>query len=401
MNQPGRDALAGHLDALLAGSIATYPLDGALVDQARRVFSRLPMAQRVYARLRNLADNTPAWTPAQALGAAGQRYFVRPSGRPLTEGVPGVFTVAGLSGAVCCRACPRPRSKPPASPGCSGPEVATQAGDPRRLEADVLALYAADYVRAWEALLQDLVLPPVVGLNASAEALNLLGAPNSPMKDLLRGIARSSRRARRRKCRARPLPGPPVPPPRPPRVPPPGAASRVAAAVGVQLGSGAAPVAEVVERHFQALREASGQPLDGVLAILNDLYVQVARLANSPPGTVMPPSVGLDPGQRLLSEAQRQPAPLRAWMTALAQATGRAVRAARSRPSRRPRAVVVVVVVVVAGASSRFAAASRRASPSVASPMRRTCRWMTLSGSSPRAAPSTPSSPNICAPMST
>jgi type VI secretion system protein ImpL len=61
-----------------------------------------------------------------------------------------------------------------------------------------------------------------------------------------------------------------------------------------------------------------------VLAILNDLYVQVARLANSAPGTVPPQTTGLDPGQRLLAEAQRQPEPLRAWLVAMAQSTGRA-----------------------------------------------------------------------------
>jgi type VI secretion system protein ImpL len=69
VNQPGRDALRRHLETMLTGTLATYPLDGALVDEARRVFSRLPMAQRVYARLRPLAENTPAWVPAQPLGA--------------------------------------------------------------------------------------------------------------------------------------------------------------------------------------------------------------------------------------------------------------------------------------------------------------------------------------------
>ncbi|MDB5414616.1 MAG: ImcF domain protein, partial [Rubritepida sp.] len=324
VNQPGRDALGRHLDALLAGTLATYPLDGALVDQARRVFSRLPMAQRVYARLRPLADNMPTWTPGRPLGAAGQRYFTRASGRPMTEGVPGFFTVEGLYGAVLPRL-PQAALEAASESWVLGPEAATGgSGDPRRLEADVLGLYAADYVRAWEAMIQDLVLPPLVGLNASAEALNLLGAPNSPMKDLLRSIARQ------------------LSPGTAPEIPGAAAAtsaltqaaqaaagataSRLAAVVGSAVGgsSGATPVAQVVEARFQLLREAAGQPLDGVLAILNDLYVQVARLANSPPGTVMPPSPGLDPGQRLLSEAQRQPEPLRAWMTALAQSTGRA-----------------------------------------------------------------------------
>jgi type VI secretion system protein ImpL len=59
-----------------------------------------------------------------------------------------------------------------------------------------------------------------------------------------------------------------------------------------------------------------------VLAIVNELYVQVARLASSPPGTVVPaPTAGLDPGQRLLAEAARQPQPLARWLTALGQST--------------------------------------------------------------------------------
>jgi type VI secretion system protein ImpL len=326
VNQPGREALTRHLDALMAGTLATYPLDGALVDQARRVFSRLPMAQRVYGRLRPLAENVPAWTPGQPLGAAGQRYFARASGRTMNEGVPGLFTVEGLHRAVL------PRLSQAVLEAASeswvlGPEAATAgAADPRRLEADVLALYAADYVRAWEAMIGDLVLPAFPNLNAAAEALNLLGAPNSPMKDLLRSIARQ------------------LSPGTAPEAPGGAAgaavagavaqaaqaaagatASRVAAAVGANLaGSGAAPVAQVVEARFAPLREAAGAPIDGVLAILNDLYVQVARLANSPPGTVLPPSQGLDPGQRLLSEAQRQPDPLRGWLTAISQSTGRA-----------------------------------------------------------------------------
>ncbi|MCV5153517.1 ImcF-related family protein, partial [Escherichia coli] len=80
----------------LAGDFHRYPLDGALVDGARRVFSRLPMAGRVYARIRPLAQDIPPWVPADALGPAGQRYFARASGKPLSEGIPGIFTVNGL-----------------------------------------------------------------------------------------------------------------------------------------------------------------------------------------------------------------------------------------------------------------------------------------------------------------
>jgi len=319
VNQPGRDALGRHLDAMMTAPLASYPLDGALVDQARRVFSRLPMAQRVYARLKPLAENVPPWTPSRPLGAAGVRRFTRASGRPLTEGVPGLFTVEGLYGRVL------PRLSQAALEAASeswvlGPEAAAGvASDPRRLEQDVLALYAADYIQAWDAMLADLVLPPFMSLNEAAEGLNLLGAPNSPMKDLLRSIARQVSPG------AAPEPAAGAVAAAAAQAATAATASRVAAAVGAAVGgSGAEPVARIVEPHFQALRDAAGAPLDGVLAILNDLYVQVARLASAPPGTALPPSQGLDPGQRLLAEAQRQPPPLQSWLTALAQSTSRA-----------------------------------------------------------------------------
>ncbi len=72
-----RHAAAGragrHLDALLAQDFSAYPLDGALVDGARRVFSRLPMAERIYSRLRPRGTPLRAWKPAEAMGPAGQR----------------------------------------------------------------------------------------------------------------------------------------------------------------------------------------------------------------------------------------------------------------------------------------------------------------------------------------
>jgi type VI secretion system protein ImpL len=322
VNQPGRDALARHLDALLAEDLPTYPLDGALVDEARRIFSRMPMSGRVYARLRPLAANLSPWRPADVLGQAGARHFARASGQPLTEGVPGLYTVEGLYRIVLPRL-PQAALEAASESWVLGPAAATQAGNPHTLEADVLALYAAEYVRAWQTLLDDLVLPPPSGLAEAAEKLNLLGAPNSPMKDLLRGIARQL------------SPGTPPEPPAGAAAAAQGAAQvvgqaaqaaagRVAAALGAAASSGAEPVARVVEARFKDLREASGAPLDGILTNLNELYVQVARLASAPPGTVLPPSPGLDPGQRLLAEAARQPQPLSSWLRALAQSTQQA-----------------------------------------------------------------------------
>jgi type VI secretion system protein ImpL len=98
VNQPVRDALMAHLETTLARNFHRYPVDGALVDASRRIFSRLPLSERVFTRLQAAvaSQNIAPWRPADALGAAGQRYFLRASGTALTEGVPGIYTVDGL-----------------------------------------------------------------------------------------------------------------------------------------------------------------------------------------------------------------------------------------------------------------------------------------------------------------
>lgn len=308
-NQPVREGLVAHLDALLAKDFPAYPLDGALVDGARRVFSRLPMAGRVYARIRPLAQDLPPWLPADALGPAGQRYFARASGRPLTEGIPGIFTVDGLYKTILPRLGQVVREAA-AETWVLGPEAAASAeGDPVQLEQAVLRAYAEQYAAAWQALMDDLVLPPFPSLQAAAEGLNVLGAPNSPMRDLARAIARQLSPGTPPEGWQRPGQGP--------------EAQRVQQAQGAPPPpTGAEPATQPIEERFRAFRQASGQPLDASLAIVNELYVQVARLATSPPGTVVPGGgAGLDPGQRLLAEAARQPEPLSRWLRALGQST--------------------------------------------------------------------------------
>jgi type VI secretion system protein ImpL len=339
--EPTRNRLMGHLDALLEEDFATYPLDGALVDEARRVFSRLPMAERVYARLRSSATDVAPWRAAEPLGPSGQRLFTFGS-QPVTEAVvPGLFTVDGLYRAFLPML-PKAIAEAASESWVLGPNAAATTANAQQLEADVLQAYAKDYGDEWQKLLDKLSLVPFGGPAKAAESLNLLGAPNSPMRDLLKSIERQL------------SPG---------TAPPPGASTAagvVAAAKGVTasaagaanaLGAGgavakgaaaggtasrvaealgtttstvnpASVVAKVVEERFRPLREAAGKPLDGVIAVLNDLYAQIAKIASAAPGSAPPPGgAELDPAQRLMSEAQRAPEPLSRWLRTAAQSS--------------------------------------------------------------------------------
>ena len=95
---PLREALLRHLDALLAEPLPQVQLDGELVTAVRGRIATVPLAQRVYSRIRPsaAAQRLPEWRPADALGPAGVALFVRASGKPLTDGIPGFFTVDGF-----------------------------------------------------------------------------------------------------------------------------------------------------------------------------------------------------------------------------------------------------------------------------------------------------------------
>ncbi len=334
VNQPRRQELLAHLDALLAQDFAKYPMDGALVDRARIVFSRLPLADRVMSRLRPLADtarNAPPWRPSEAIGPAGARYFVRASGQPLNEGIPGLFTVEGLH-RIVLPALPQAVREAAAESWVLGPQASNVPGadDPARLEVAVLTLYANEYAAAWDRMLADLNLTPLPpNMAQAAEALNLLGAPNSPLRDILRSIARQLSPGTSPDAAPTPAGGAPAS----------GAAQRAAAAQGGPEPSSAEPVARIIEARYERLRGVPGAPLDGVLAIVNEMYVQAARLATAPPGTVLPPSPGLSPIQRLQAEAARQPEPLARWLTGLSAAAGGGTEAAiRARMGGAARA---------------------------------------------------------------
>ena len=87
-----------HLDALLAQPLPAVPLDDALVAQARTTFSRVSLASRAYSRIKPsaAAQSLPPWRPSDVLGPAGVRVFTRASGKKLSDGVPGFFTVDGF-----------------------------------------------------------------------------------------------------------------------------------------------------------------------------------------------------------------------------------------------------------------------------------------------------------------
>jgi len=308
LNQPLRERLARHLDALLAEPLPAIALDDELVSAARIAFSRVALAERVYSRVKSDAsgDGVPDWTPAQALGAAGLPLFTRPSGKPLTEGVPGLYTPDGFRKALLGHLAQSTRRVADESWVLGRKEEIPSDGPAvSALEQAVVALYVTEFEKQWDGLLDDIALAPLGDRDSTVQRLYVLSSPQSPMRDLLVGIAHELTLA---------APAPPGSGGTASASPLPGVISPAAAAddpAGLSAGT-------AVEQHYASLTTLVGDgqanaPLGGVLRLINGFQNDLAQ--SGPAGNVAT-SVqgGANSLQLLRAEAQRQPRPVSRWL---------------------------------------------------------------------------------------
>ena len=195
------------------------PLDGALVEEAQRAFSRSAAGRaRLFAHppLRR-RDAMPPWRPRRRAGAAG-RAAVRARLRQAADrGHPRLLHGRRLPPACCCRRCRNATREVAGESWVLGTRAEIDPSSPQvqTLERDVIALYAADYAAQWDALLADLNVVPLRTLPQAVQDLYILASPQSPMRDLLAAVARQLTLSRRRRRRPPPGGGPcRRPPPR-------------------------------------------------------------------------------------------------------------------------------------------------------------------------------------------
>jgi type VI secretion system protein ImpL len=329
---PVRETLARHLEAMLSHPLPKIPLDGALIEAARATFSRVPLASRVYSRIAPsaAAQAVPAWRPADALGAAGARVFTRASGKPLTDGIPGFFTVNGFY-TVLLPALGDATKQVASESWVLGnrAELAPDSAEAQRLERDVIVLYQTDYAKHWDAMLGDLSIVPLRSPQQAAQDLYILASPQSPMRDLLAGISRQLTLSQ-----PPPLPGSAV------AEAGKEVAKDVAAATAQRrapqttvrlqpltqaLAAGAVPAeppGKQIDERYRALRDyvasSPGAPIEQTLKAMDMLRQQLTRLAaGAPPAGGSSAGGGEDAAILLRAEAAGAPPPVNRWLEAM------------------------------------------------------------------------------------
>ena len=185
-----RESLLVHFRSLMEGEaqLRRVTLDDTLVTQARNTIRQASLAKLMYSRVRlNYAGDTANALRLDVLAGLGsERVFARKSGTSLSTPVPALYTrkvfdqVAGLGTAELVKQFMQ-------DGWVLGDDSGSLTGS-TRLAFEVIDVYEQDYIRAWDAILNDITLLEFKTLTQANEALAILTAPTSPLRGLLQTV---------------------------------------------------------------------------------------------------------------------------------------------------------------------------------------------------------------------
>ncbi|WP_273871433.1 type VI secretion system membrane subunit TssM [Serratia odorifera] len=183
-----------HLSQLLDTQIQSSPYakDDALIEQAQAAINRAPLSQRVYGRLKRLLLKQTEIKPVGLVDLAGPQTelaFSRKSGKPVTDGVPGLFTPKGYWQAFDSnidRVTDTLRQEDVWVLNTKTPEQ--KSAD---LTKTVRQLYMQDFIAVWDELLGDIQLANISNLGQRISSARLLSGTPSPMRNLLVNVSKN------------------------------------------------------------------------------------------------------------------------------------------------------------------------------------------------------------------
>lgn len=201
------ERLSHHLDRLMDERVvlATTPIDNALVAEVRQRLAQMSPAQRAYSRLKQLlasGNNLPAdFNVVRASGPEAPQVFSRRSGRPLTQGISGLFTYDGYHG-VFLHEVPKVTTLLSKEEGwvigqADGRRSTTQEVLTGQMANEVKRLYLMEYAKLWEDYLADVRPTRIGSLDQAGEQARLYSAANSSLEQFIRAVARETTLARR------------------------------------------------------------------------------------------------------------------------------------------------------------------------------------------------------------
>ncbi len=186
-------SLSQHFKVLLDNGASLRPLalDGTLVAQARSSVRLLPMAKILYAGIKRhlrrrqqpglRVDQLAGLDVEQGVQAEERRRAVHAAAAPVHPG-----RLQAASRRRVARSSSKQLAKDAWVWGDSTTGALANAGT---LVSAVTIEYEQDYIRAWDALLDDLQFVSFQTVQQANDALRILTAPTSPLRGLLRVVA--------------------------------------------------------------------------------------------------------------------------------------------------------------------------------------------------------------------
>ncbi|MEI9982393.1 MAG: type VI secretion system membrane subunit TssM [Aliidongia sp.] len=322
---PLRAALKKHLETLLAGPLANIPLDKPSIDRARANLGRVPLAERAYAAIKTSpeAQALPMWRLIDHAGPSADRVLIRRSGKPLTDGIPGLFTRDGFYHVFLphfAEAGTALASERWVLGNTSQTPTATEA---KALENNIEQLYETEYINRWDTMLGDLAVVPFHNNAEAAEVVGILASPTSPFRTLFPAVVHETQLTKPPEELATAA------------LLAPGKASEVESAANrlnqIAKASGVVPAGQgqpgaAVEQHFKRLTQYVGtgtgpSPIDDMMRSLNDTYQQLNGLA-SPGQDLLHGTAASSSGQglrKLQADAAQLPQPLAGMIGSIGQ----------------------------------------------------------------------------------
>ena len=324
-----REALAAHLDAMLQHGAPppAAAMDKQLVAGVRDMLVAYPLEFRIFSRLKRMqvGADIPPFSVASAAGPQALNVFERVSGEPLTKGIPGLFTRDGYRQAF-------EKSVERATRQLAGEEewvlgVKRPTGALSSVRADpeltnrVRRLYFEEYIKTWDRYIADVRIVKMNGIEQSLQVARALSGVDSPLAAFLRGVTRETTLVQKReeidmnttageiKYRLDE------------------AKQELAALTGSVRGprsrgvNDGRPLEQMVDDHFahiHRLMAGTPPPMDAVLRLFNDVYVQLSAVDQAQKTkSAPPPSAG---AERIRAEAGQQPEPIRSMLEKLSGA---------------------------------------------------------------------------------
>jgi type VI secretion system protein ImpL len=325
-----RAALSRHLATLFAdGAIASpIPMDKDLVSRTRNLLLRYPLPDRIFSRLKRqgVGDDIPDFTVERAVGPTAITVYARKSGQPLSRGVPGLFTFDGYHKAFDKSVGEQTRLLLNEEPWVLGiTDVRRSPDDSVKIGQEVRRLYLNEYVKLWDAYIDDLSIAKAGSLDQSIQIARVLSATDSPMLRLMRALAHetalghTSNSTVINKAQDK--------------------LNETKSQLGKMLfGASAAPrdaapgsaIESIVDDHFAGLQATVGapddknSPLNASVQLLNDIYTFLSAVQTAQRDKVQMPQS--DVPNRAKAESARLPEPVRSVIQQLTAAgTGQAL----------------------------------------------------------------------------